>query len=489
MMKINKRKLKYASISTMFIAVVVVLTILVNVLVGALSDRFSLQLDLSMEGGYTLSEETVEYLKGIDEDVTIYVLKYKNQLEKDESGVRLSENLARYNTESGGRIKYEFVDPNVQVTFLEDFPNATKVEDALLIVSSERRYIAVPQSDLKMTLTSDSQSAANMNKAIYQIESTINTALLHVLSDQVSKVGIITGHNEAEFAGLNNIFVGNGFESVSINLLTDDIPADVNNLVIAGPYTDFAASEISKLDAYLLQGGHNLFLFWNPTASRLEVLDRYLTEWGIRFENQIILDEQYTLGIDGDNSGVFAIPTENDFVTVMPTVNQQMLVSPMSHPITLLWTEKNDRQVVSLAETNGNTSFAKELTPDLSLTAARTGSDPSGPFTVAALSETMVSPTSGKIPSRVLAFASSYFAMDDILSATFTMNNSFLNDLVSYANPNTETMEIAPVVVEGNYDLNLRASTVDILFWVLVVAIPSLILLAGIWMFIRRRHR
>lgn len=487
-MKINKRKLKYASISTLFIAVVVVLVILANVLVGALADRFSLQLDLSMEGGYTLSEETVNYLKEIDEDVTIYVLKYKNQLEADEAGVRLSENLARYNTESGGKIKYEFVDPNVQVTFLDDYPNATKVDDALLIVASDRRYITIPQSDLKMTMVSDSQTAPTANQQIYQIESKINTALLHVLSDKVSKVGIITGHNEEELAGISNIFAGNGFESVTINLLTDNIPEDVNNLVIAAPYNDFAASEIAKLDKFLLQGGRNLFLFWNPTVSRLEVLDRYLTEWGIRFENSIILDEQYALSVEGDNSGVFAIPTENELITITPTMTQQMLVAPTSHPITLLWEEQNDRQVVSLAETNV-TSFAKELNADISLTAAKSGSDLSGPFTVAALSETLVSPTSEDIPSRVFAIASSYFAMDEVLGATFTLNNAFLNDLISYANPNTETMEIAPVVVQGNYDLNLRAATVDALFWVLVVVIPLLILAAGIFIFIRRRHR
>ena len=219
------------------------------------------------------------------------------------------------------------------------------------------------------------------------------------------------------------------------------------------------------------------------------MLDRYLTEWGLRFENQIILDEQYALGMDGDKSGVFAMPTQNDLISMVPALNQQYLVSPASHPITLLWDERNDRKVISLAETNRETSYAKEFNSSLSLSASRTSEDASGPFTIAALSETLVSPTSGDKPSRVFAIGSTYFALDDILSASFTLNNSFLNELVSYGSPNSETMQVAPSIVQGSYDLNLRTGTVQILFWALVVILPLLILLMGIFMFIRRRHR
>ncbi len=487
-MKINMRKLKYASISTVFIAVVVIFVLLMNILVGALSDRFSLQLDLSAEGSFSIKDETVEFLKGIDEDINIYVLKHRNLVEASEDGVRLSENLARYTTMSGGHIKHEYVDPNVNVTFLDNYPNATKVEDALLIVASERRYVVVPEADLKMNIPTNSQTGTPSNKSIYMIESTLNTALLRVLSDEVSRVGVITGHNEEEVPGVTNIFAGNGLEAVTINLLTDDIPADVSNIIIAGPRTDFAGTEIAKIDAFLAQGGNNLFFFWNPLVQRLEVLDRYLTEWGIRFESQVILDEQYSLATDSDWTMVFAMPTENDAIAVLPNMSQQMLVSRASHPISVLWTERNDRRVVSLAETNV-TSYTKELNDEFSLTSKQSAGDPEGPFVVSTLSETLVSPTSGKEASRVFGFASVQFAMEEILAATYTVNNSFLNELVSYGNPNTETMEIDPLVVQNSYDLNLRAGTVKILFWSLVVILPTLILLAGILIFIRRRHR
>ena len=201
------------------------------------------------------------------------------------------------------------------------------------------------------------------------------------------------------------------------------------------------------------------------------------------------MDEENGLGVEGDNSGVFAMPTQNDLITIQPGLQQQVLVSIMSHPITLLWEEQNDRKVVSLAETAAGTSFAKERTADISVAAGRADGDIAGPFPVVALSETMVSPTSGEKPSRVFAFSGIDFAAEQVLSASFTLNNSFLNELVGYGSPASETMEVAPVIVQGSYDLNLRASTVNILFWVLVVALPLLILAAGIYMFIKRRHR
>lgn len=488
MMKLNKKKLKYASISGLFIAVTVVMVVLFNILVGIISDRFSIQLDLSMDSGYSLSEATVEYLKTVDDDVTIYVLKHKNLVEASEDGVRLSENLARYTTLSGGHIKHEFIDPNVQVTFYEKFPNATKAEDALLVVASDKRYVMVPESDLKMQVGADEEQP-NKQQAIYQIESSINSALLHVLSEEVTRVAVLTGHNETELPGMTNIFTGNGIETVSLNLLTQDIPDDVSSILIAGPSTDFAASEITKIDAFLARGETNLYLFWNPSISRLEVLDRYLTEWGLRFENLIVMDEQYGLGMDGDNSGVFAMPTQNDLITMPPLTSQQYLVAVTAHPLSLLWDEQNDRKVTSLAETNRDTSFAKVIDETISLADGFESGDVKGPFSVAAVSETVVSPTSGKKPSRVFAIGTVTFAREDILSASFTLNNSFLNELVSYGSPSSETMEVAPSIVQGSYDLNLRAATVSILFWILVVILPTLILAAGIYMFIRRRHR
>lgn len=487
-MKINKKKLKYASISSLFLIITVVMVVLMNILVGIISDRFSLQLDLSADSGYSLSEATVEYLKTVEEDVTIYVLKHKNLVEASEDGVRLSENLARYTTLSGGHVKHEFIDPNVQVTFYEQFPNATKAEDALLVVASDQRYVMVPESDLKMQVGANEEQP-NKQQAIYQIESSINSALLHVLSDQVTRVAVLTGHNESELPGMTNIFTGNGIETVSLNLLTQDIPEDVSSILVAGPSTDFAASEIAKIDAFLSRGETNLYLFWNPQISRLEVLDRYLTEWGLRFENLVVMDEQYGLGVDGDNSGVFAMPTQNDLITLPPMTSQQYLVAVTAHPLALLWDEQNDRKVTSLAETNRDTSFAKLIDANLSLADGFKSGDVKGPFSVAAVSETMVSPTSGKKPSRVFAIGTVNFAMEEILSASFTLNNSFLNELVSYGSPSSETMEVAPAIVQGSYDLNLRATTVSLLFWILVVILPTLILAAGIYMFIRRRHR
>ena len=71
---INKRHLKYGSLATGLVVLFIAAVVLVNVVVTMLFDRFPITLDLTGNSIYTVSEETKNYISGIEAPVDITVM-------------------------------------------------------------------------------------------------------------------------------------------------------------------------------------------------------------------------------------------------------------------------------------------------------------------------------------------------------------------------------------------------------------------------------
>lgn len=483
-MKINKRKIQYASLSTVFIALFVVLVLLFNVFVGYLTNRFSLKLDLTAEGAYTLSDDTKQLLRELDEEVMIYIMQSEADIQKDASGTKTNivENIRRYGTESGNKVKYEFIDPNQNPQFYNDYPLAKASGEgqssAFLIVKSDRRYTPVMYNNL----VSRNESGSAL---YYATESELSGAIMHVTSDKVSKAAFITGHNESEVPGFSTILDGNKFETTTINLRSEDIPEDVNNLVIAGPMVDFTADEVLKLDAFLTVPENNIYLFWSGDANQqLPVLERFLSDWGMAVSPAWVLDQEQAYNAPFIPVGALA---END-ATAKIDATQQIFLAPQAHPISILWDEKSYTRVMPLA-TSSNVSYARVMTATSNVTDPRQDGEAKGPFNLAAVSEKVKVNANGENEyNRVYLFGSHYMAEASITGVPISSNSALLNATVSYANSQTKTMAIQPTVVQGN-DLNFYESQIATLMIILVVIVPLAFLAAGIFIFLRRRHR
>ena len=71
--EIKSRKFKYGTLATIFTVLFIIGVVLVNVLVGYLTDRFVLEVDLTSENLFEISEDTKEVIAGLTEPVDIIV--------------------------------------------------------------------------------------------------------------------------------------------------------------------------------------------------------------------------------------------------------------------------------------------------------------------------------------------------------------------------------------------------------------------------------
>ncbi len=474
----NMRKFKYGSISTVFVALFVAVVVLVNILAGFLTDRFSLKIDMTESGIYTLTEDTKEVLSSLEDDITIYILSTRASMEKNSTMSSTLELISRYSTESGGKIKHEFIDPNKNPAFFEKYTKARGAKARALVIESPKRYTVIESDQFAFTMNN------NTNKIYFQGEELLTSAILYVASPEVSGAGFVTGHGEERPAALNNIFKGNNFGPVDIDLLSKSIPEGVNNLVISAPMTDFSAEEIAVLDAYMKTAGNNLYVFWSIRAPKLPVLERYLSEWGISFAPYVVCDEDSAL-----MSPVYVVPelASSDIVDE-ETQGQLLIVAPRTCPVNILWQEKDYTSVTPLLVT-GKGSYAKLISADNPISVlTRQGNDESGPFTVGTVSQRRLGANIDAGVARVVAFGTDEIASEEVLGISRAFNNRLLSEIVEYTNPNTLTMQIMPKV-EPNYDLFISQSQARLLRNVLIFIIPLVIIAAGIFVFLRRRNK
>lgn len=74
---------------------------------------------------------------------------------------------------------------------------------------------------------------------------------------------------------------------------TNDLPADCNVLIIAGPGDAFVPSELDKIQKHLTQGGRLLVLLRSLTKKT--GLEKLLANWGIEIGDNVVLDKPNTV--------------------------------------------------------------------------------------------------------------------------------------------------------------------------------------------------
>ena len=148
------------------------------------------------------------------------------------------------------------------------------------------------------------------------LEDSINDAISSIVSSN-PKVGYITGHGEAgikdersrEGAGVMNKLFSDVYDLKEIDLTKEDIPADMETVLVNGPRNEFTDYELFKLDQYLMKGKSAVFFidsfravnmgqpqnFFNqqqPMVLPLNTgLEKLLKHYGITVNKDIVLDK------------------------------------------------------------------------------------------------------------------------------------------------------------------------------------------------------
>ncbi len=225
----NKRKLKYGAVLAGFLAIVIAIILVFNVLVSMLADRYNWYIDMTDEQLYSVSDTFVETMERVgDIDMEIVFLSDEDKIKNDFSSVGGLVGLSYVNmtaTQLASRL------PNVNVSyrstddtaFMSQFDLSTKSgvkfgETSVIVM----RTIAPGKVDGNhfevYRPESFYVSDSNYSLFAYNGEAKIIEAAIRLTQEENPSAYYLTNHNCGASNALGELFKNAGFEYKGINL-------------------------------------------------------------------------------------------------------------------------------------------------------------------------------------------------------------------------------------------------------------------------------
>lgn len=423
------------------------------VLLNYLSNRYYKRFDTTEANLHTLSPQSIQVLKGLDQDIDMIGF-YPGGQGQEAFETWIDEYQAHTD-----RLQYRSVDPIRQPGETEQL-GWDSYGGGLLV----RRG---PKS--QEVLTADEQD--------------ITSAILKVSRDTQKVVYFVTGHGERstdsfESSGYGEVGVlltDNNYQVKSLNLaITDTVPADAAVVVIAGPKSALLTEERGRLTSYLLQGGKALIMIDPGEETQINDL---LAPWKVRIENQLVVDPQNSLGGDP------VTPVIDRYRFDQITKDLPMIALPLATHIQSLETIEPEILFSPLA-TSSSRSWAETDLENLEQIAYDEGTDLPGPLNLIVAVESPSVAVSGE-KTRLVLIGDSDFLSNEVLRQI--PNGQFL--LLNAVNWLAEEEALIAIGPKANLPRSVQMNAVQegaVCFGTLVF-IPAVIVAAGVIVWLKRR--
>jgi ABC-type uncharacterized transport system involved in gliding motility auxiliary subunit len=443
-------------------ALVMILFLLgIVALVEALSYRHSYRVDLTENRRHSLSPQTIKVLKSLPVDVAA-----TGFFRTDEPQKRAAEDLFKqYASYSGGRFKWEVVDPDRS-------PGLAK------------RYGVETYGTVVLDTKTKSERVNDAE------EEKLTNALIKVTREGKSVVYVIKGHGEHDPASTDRAGFSEAKAAVEkanyevkelLLVRAPKVPEDAAVVILPGPKNDLFPPELETLDSYIARGGKVLFMA-NPFQA--DGLKRYLARYGIALGDNLVID-RLSRAFGGD----FVVPAifQYEDHPITKGFGNMLTFFPLTRSVGVAPKLPKGVTAQALAK-SGPGSWGETTRAELDKGAVQQDArDTPGPLPVAAVATIdATNPPEGKpsVKARIVVFGSSNVASNQFLNVQGN-KDLFLN-AVSWLAEEEELIAIRPK--EGKHTpLILTAAQGKVILWLPLAVLPGAVMLGGIVVVIRRR--
>lgn len=521
-----KKRLKHGTMAIILTVVFVAVLVLVNIVATKIFKRFPLSFDMTSNSSYSISDETIDYVKKIDTDVKVTVLATKDDFEAaNVYTLQASEVLAKY-SQYNSKIEIEYIDFLSNPDIVSNYEDELSAYDIIFETSQKgddgkeykRTSVVTPldlvnfSSDITASLSSSgttleamaqysggeinfisayaNQTYANSsNEKKSYIESSnaeqaFTSALMVVTDSNPTKITLLTGRSElSALSYYQTLMKANGYIVDSIDIRTEAIPEDTNLAVIAAPTVDYTEEEITKISDFLNNGGKlgkNVMYIASVQQPDTPNINEFLAEYGLEFENTMMYDSDASKA-----SGYYLTltPSAEDYESYIKDKSLTFLTAMFTKPIKLLYEQQDMRETIPLLKTS-DTGYQTSLEDGEKIDGT------TGEQTAAAIGfKAVFNDDNTTSYSQVLAIGSEYILYDSILQASQYVNSQWILSVTNTMTGKTTTgITIEPSKVGGSL-FELTNAQISIFKWVFNAAIPLIVLIVGIVVWLRRKNR
>jgi len=458
----NRRLIYRVSNWIMSLAIIVILVIL-NMFVKDADWK----IDLTKDSMYTLTQDTVDYIKTIDKETRMILLQRENT--QDDYIIKIVKMYPKYNP----KIKIEVLDPDKNPAALEKYlQKDNTLRYGSIVVDNGKRWEVVNRYGL---VIQDSEG-----NVISKTERKLTSALHKVNSENISVIYMLTGHGEMNFQELPEVIdylKDINYDVKELNLLSQqEIPEDAHCLTILGPRKDIGDQEKDIILKYLEKGG-------NVTMSiDVDVTNKnYNNIKAIAKEYNLSLDNNYVCEGTGHyaEQPQFILPAlQKNEITENIYNNKLNIIMRGSRSISVIDEESKDVFILPLLKTSkdawGETNYTVAPKKDKD--------DKEGPFNVA-VAAVKRTEEEGKGSSLVI-----YGSSDFVYCANFpTLGNRdlFTTIIRWFDDTDNDVIEIEAKVNKVSSYTTSETNAKRLMCAAIII--PVVFAVCGVFTFIKRR--
>ena len=486
---IKKRWLITGTNTILLIVILIAAFILLNKFVESLELT---PLDFTSQKIYTLTNESKERVKDINQKVNIYFAGYG----EDNTII----DLAKQYTKANSNINIETVDVSTNLEFANKY-NLTS-ESSTIIVENEQngRNKEVTQEEL---YTYDSSY-----NTVDTSEEALTSAILTVVTEDIPNVYFLEGYNtyltlNTYLSGLSTYLKNEVVNTQTLNLLVKgSVPDDCDTLVIVTPEKDFEDVVADAILAYINKGGKIVWLNGAYGESvQLTNVNRVLETYGVApFETGIIVETNQDKMLYGTPYVIIPEIEHTDITSAIYDSYGLMLVQATKINVKDDTTLENlNVQKTDLLTASSSSYFLKDFNrPSLE----KTNEDESGEFTIGALFEQTISSKNeenseqqnNSVVSKLILIGESNFitsfGISEYSNTTWVdvvNNKDMVLNSIAYLNEQESSVTIRKsYTTQTTFEPTEQEATN---IRIIIFAVPVAIIFAGIIVWIYRKRR
>ncbi|MDE6004845.1 MAG: GldG family protein, partial [Oscillospiraceae bacterium] len=485
-----------------------------NILVSVLIEKYPLKLDLTEEGKFEISQESINYLENLEKDVNFTVLMAESNFQSSNSAMKMvSEILEKY-TQYSDKVHLSYVDPTSNPDVVNNYQAnyAGSLTEGDIVVSDTSDNTKLRVVNISDLFTYDQQKyyyyyyygSGSLEDCItgFQGEQNLTSALMYVTDANPISVAILTTANgEALFntsyhtnslSAFAQTLFKNGYDVQYLDLYTGDINPEIYDmLILPAPVNDLTANAIDSLSAFLYNNGEynkNLIYIADFTQGDTPNLDEFLETWGIQVTKNIALEgdansaQQVSLSV---STGVVAVPVAHiaDEKSGASLGNASLpIATPLCRTINLLWDSKSSGTTSALLKTSDSVYLNKmgEQTENADKTSA-------GEQNVMAVSKRSTIIDNISHQSNILVMGSMLLTDANLMQDSSYNNAQYLISAINMISGKDNNLVIA------SKDLTNKTITITTggmrVIYIVIFMIPSAVIAIGVWVFLRRRNK
>lgn len=469
---INKKILKNGSYSVILSVIFVVIIVVVNLIVDAFPSTYT-EIDVSDQQLFSIGDQTKDFLKELDKDVTIYQIAQSGS--EDEV---VSKLLQKYE-EASDHIKVEKKDPVVNPKFTSEYTDEEVSSNSLIVVCEDRSKVVDYNNIYESSIDYNTYSYTTSG---FDGEGQITSAISYVTSDNLPVLYTLDGHGEKSLdSTLQEDIEKANIEIKSLNLLTEEsVPEDADCLMINSPSTDISEDERDAIIEYLENGGKAM-IFSDYTEGSMDNFDAVLENYGVERVDGIVIEgdaQHYAMQMP-----YYLLPNVGSAEAVSDFSSQGYFVlAPYAQGIRQLDNVRDTLTIESLLTTSDDAYSKTDLNTE---TLEKTDEDIDGPFDIGV---SITEEVDDDKTTQIVYYSTANLMDSQINQMVAGGNEQMITESLNWmcSTDETSTISIPSKSLEVSY---LTVTAYDAAYWKICVMglIPGAFLVVGFVVWLKRR--